>query len=135
MTVGELRRINQSENNKTKVSANVLKQIAEELRFSAEINPLFINEVNIYVHSLHKIVSKTDYYDEVESDIEEVCTLALHLSQNLKVIEKTGKKTIPKSLIAEMKRMGKLLSDMAPFIRSIAALMILMNSSDIQFFG
>jgi DNA-binding transcriptional regulator WhiA len=138
MEVADLKKINSDiKNNSVKITDEVLTEVADKLRFSAELDHLFVTEVNIFVHELHKLLAETDYYDEIENDLEEICTLALHLSQNLKVIkaQKTGKKIIPKHLIADMKSIGKILKNIAPNIRTIIGLMGLLKTSDIQFWG
>lgn len=115
----------------------VLMQIADELRFAPVINSLFITEVNYFLHHLHRLVGKTDYYDGVAKDFHEICTLSMHLSNILKETEKKpkGRKTLSKSLISDMKTIGVILHRIAPSIRSVAALIVLLESSDIQMFG
>ena len=87
MNVDQLKAINgQIKSGKKVLSKRTIDQVSEKLRFSPEHDPLFLNEVNIFVHAVHKALHKADYYDQMESDLDEICTLSRYITGNLKVL-------------------------------------------------
>ncbi|MBK7475578.1 MAG: hypothetical protein IPI11_05990 [Haliscomenobacter sp.] len=133
MTVDQLRKINlQITTSKKAFSGKTIEEVAKELRHLEQVDSLFLHEVNIFVNRVHKVLSKTDYYDQIESDLDEVCNLALHLSEYLKMAKKKDK-PLPLSMIAQIRKMGKILAKIAPFIRLVSGVIILLNNSDVKF--
>lgn len=139
MTTAALKSLceNLKKEKKLSVTSDQLEEISEELRFSASIDPQFIVEVNLFVHLLHKKLSKADYYEEIEDDLEKICSLSFSLAENLKAIyaKPKEKQVVPQKLIDNMKKIGKLLKAVAPNIRTITGILSIIHQSDIHFFN
>ncbi len=133
MNVDQLKAINgQIKSRKKALSKSTIVHVSEKLRFSSETDPLFLIEVNIFVHEIHRILSKADYYDQIEKDLNDVCILAMNLSENLKITQQKNK-ALSKSLITDIKTIGRILAKIAPYIRMVSGVIILLNNSDVKF--
>lgn len=138
MEIDQLKKINRDiKENIFKVNEDVVIEISKSLRFEPQINPLFIVEVNIFVHELHRILENTNYYDEIEEDMEFICKHTFHLADHLQKAnaQKSSNKPIPVQLVANMKEVGKRLKQIAPHIRLIAGFLLSMNSLDFNIWG
>ncbi|MCB9285081.1 MAG: hypothetical protein H6563_13475 [Lewinellaceae bacterium] len=136
MEIDQLKKINRDlKEDIFTIKEDIVIEISKGLRFAPQIEPLFIIEVNIFVHELHRILEGTHYYDEIEEDMEFICKHAFHLADHLQKTnaQKSANKPIPVQLIANMKEVGKRLKQIAPHIRLIAGFLLSMNSLDFNF--
>ncbi len=133
MTVDELKKINlQITASSEAFSGDTLNEVASELMFSDQVDPLFLHQANIFVNKVHRIISNTDYYSQVKPDLIKVCGLAKYLAGQIKILQQKNK-PYSKSIYADLMTMADLLAKIAPYIRMVSGVIILLNNSDVKF--